>query len=86
MLLKGITAVMTAKADWESKPIVEKIQMFLKVISEQMADIYRAYLNAKLLRKSLRSIDGMRESDADKVVTGVLENDPFLNTQESLNL
>ena len=45
LLHKVVTSAMAAKADWERVPIDEKIQMFLKV-SDQMADIYRADLNA----------------------------------------
>ena len=54
LLLKGFTTVMTAKADWESMPIVEKIQMFLKIISDQMADIY--ILQGRLERQVIKKV------------------------------
>merc|ERR1719422_2125726 len=51
----GITTAMSAKADWEKVPIDEKIQMFLKV-SDQMADIYRADLNATTMLGQAKTI------------------------------
>jgi len=55
LVQKGITTAMAAKADWEKVPIDEKIQMFLKV-SDQMADIYRADLNATTMLGQAKTI------------------------------
>ena len=55
LVAKGITTAMAAKADWEKVPIDEKIQMFLRV-SDQMADIYRADLNATTMLGKAKTI------------------------------
>lgn len=55
LVAKGITTAMAAKADWEKVPIDEKIQMFLRV-SDQMADIYRADLNATTMLGQAKTI------------------------------
>jgi len=55
LVQKGITTAMAAKADWEKVPIDEKIKMFLKV-SDQMADIYRADLNATTMLGQAKTI------------------------------
>ena len=55
LVQKGIDTALAAKADWEKVPIDEKIKMFLKV-SDQMADIYRADLNATTMLGQAKTI------------------------------
>jgi len=52
---KGIETAMAAKVEWEKVPIDDKIQMFLKV-ADQMADIYRADLNATTMLGQAKTI------------------------------
>ena len=51
----SIDTSMAAKKEWEQVPINDKIQMFLKV-SDQMADIYRADLNATTMLGQAKTI------------------------------
>jgi len=55
LVKKSIDTALAAKADWEKVPINDKIQMFLKV-SDQMADIYRADLNATTMLGQAKTI------------------------------
>jgi len=51
----SIDTAMAAKKDWEAVPINDKIQMFLKV-ADQMADVYRADLNATTMLGQAKTI------------------------------
>jgi len=55
LISKGIASNLAAKADWERVPINDKMQMFLKV-ADQMADIYRADLNATTMLGQAKTI------------------------------
>ena len=51
----SIDTALAAKKDWEAVPINDKIQMFLKV-ADQMADQYRADLNATTMLGQAKTI------------------------------
>ena len=51
----SIDTALAAKKDWEAVPINDKIQMFLKV-ADQMADEYRADLNATTMLGQAKTI------------------------------
>merc|ERR1712088_557637 len=51
----SIDTALAAKKDWEAVPIDDKIQMFLKV-ADQMADQYRADLNATTMLGQAKTI------------------------------
>jgi 1-pyrroline-5-carboxylate dehydrogenase len=51
----SIDTALAAKKDWENVPINDKIQMFLKV-ADQMADQYRAELNATTMLGQAKTI------------------------------
>jgi len=55
LVKKSIDVALAAKGDWEKVPINDKIQMFLKV-ADQMADIYRADLNATTMLGQAKTI------------------------------